>query len=127
MRLGEILWRYWYNKDPEPLPKDICTAAQHGVTRYVREYVLQHLGLKRTGTTIPKNAQGRFTIDGHTFVLLAHQPHPKGWKTAKHRMFWEAPDGSLIPTGRINQSRHCGYKGPRRQKRGPKGQFVRTR
>jgi hypothetical protein len=126
-QLNAILWDWWnQGQHGISLPKNICDADQIGVTRYVREHILKRLGKPVRGKVVPKTAEGRFVIDGHTFVLLAHKPSASGWKTAKHRMLWQAPDGSLIPTGRINMSYFCGYKGPRRSKRGPGGRFVRS-
>jgi hypothetical protein len=117
------------------IPKDICS-----VSRNLTPYLREQLTGKSDGK-IPKDMSGTFAIDGHTFVVLAHKAGPiqnrHRWsndegkyvkstvhaKVAKHRIFWQAPDGTLVPSGRLHQSKACGKTGGSRT-RSPKGRFT---
>jgi hypothetical protein len=91
---------------------NICKNDAHYLTRRVRGSLP---GVK--GTHLPPNLHGRFEVDGHMFVVLASKGQGTGRKTAKHRIYYEAGNGTLIPTGRINQSAVCKGKGVRSETR----------
>ena len=100
----------------EGLPRNICDAGQQDITKFVRDQITSRVGKTSRAQKFPRNLAGRFTVDGHRFVVVP-STGTGGRKVSKHRVFYEAKDGTLIPTGRINQSKMCGGRGGRMRSR----------
>lgn len=92
---------------PKPLPKSACDWNQSSTRR-----IYAVLGYNHETSTIPKNAHGRFKVDGYTIIVKRSEPGQRG--TGKHRIFVDI-GGREIPAGRVYQAACRRYK--LRQKR----------
>jgi hypothetical protein len=119
-----------YRKN-EPLPRDLCSP---GSRSGFLDRIYYKLGAKTR--KLPKGFKGKFRIDGHDVVVFPSRAHMteggayyrggrrvfptkrvSGRRYGLTRVFFLVGRGQLIPAGRIQQSKFCGYRGERKRRR----------